>query len=112
VKGTKAMSKEPINVEEVIGVLMEPGDTKDVKKFISELDEAYNKFIAKHYTRFNVSMVAKNGKAALNFVGFRPEEKEETKRRLEMEEEKRKKAEEVELMEYLRLKKKYQNKEG
>lgn len=101
------INKEAIDVKEDIEVLMKPNETKDVKEFIKELDERYNKLCHKAYNSFSVSMVVKEGKSFLVFSGVRKESPDEIKKRVAVEEEKEKRNEEAELKTYLRLKKKF-----
>lgn len=97
-----------IDISEDIGVILNPGQSKDVKELITELNETYDKYCHQNFDKFSVSLVTKDNKTGLVFVGFRKEDDSELKKRLATEDDKLKRAEAAELKEYLRLKKKYE----
>jgi hypothetical protein len=102
------MSKDPIDVSEKLGVYLNPKtNTRDIREFAKELEADFKKFEHQNYDHFSVVLALEDGKPILNLVGYRKENPDETKKRLAIEEQKQKKAEEVELKEYLRLKNKY-----
>ena len=101
------INKDPIEVSEEIVALMKPGEQKEVKLFIEELDSAYKTRSHLAYDKFSVSLATKDGKTGLVFIGVRRENKDETAKRVAIEEDKQKRVEDAELREYLRLRKKY-----
>jgi hypothetical protein len=102
------MSKDPIDVSEKLGVYLNPKNaTKDVREFAKELEADFQKYCHQNYDHFSVVLVLEEGKPVLNFMGYRKETPDETKKRAEQEEKTQQRVEAAELREYLRLKGKY-----
>jgi len=101
------INKDPIDVSEDLEVLLKAGDKIDFEQFINNIEEFHNKYCHKNYDHFSVGLITKDGKSGVVFIGLRKENQEETKKRVAIEEAKAKHAEEVELKQYLMLKKKY-----
>jgi len=91
-----------------IAPLLAEGDTVEYKELIEKLEELFGRNAHKVYDTFNVTMI-KDQKLgiALVFEGEREESKEETAYREAEEGAKKKRVEDAELKEYLRLHKKY-----
>lgn len=98
---------KPMTTDRIAPLLAE-GDTVGYKELIEKLEDLFNKNTHKMYDTFHVSMV-KDQKLgiALVFEGKREETKEETYRRETNEFATKKRIEDAELKEYLRLHKKY-----
>lgn len=102
---------KPMTTDQIAPLLAE-GDTVEYKELIEKLEELFNKNSHKVYDAFNVSMVKdKKLGIALVFEGEREETKNETAQREAEEAATKKRVEDAELKEYLRLKKKYGKKE-
>jgi len=101
------INKEPIDIEEFISIIIRSGESKEIKELISNLEELYNKYCHNNFNKLTVSLLVRDGKSFLNLVGVRKENEKETKKRIIIEEDKLKRLEEIELKEYLRLKRKY-----
>ena len=95
-----------------IAPLLAEGDTHNYKELVEKLEDLVAKNTHKAYDKFHVTMV-KDDKlgVALFFEGEREETKEETVKREAYEAAKKKRIEDQELKEYLRLKKKYGKKD-
>lgn len=91
-----------------ISPLLSEGDTLDHKELIEKVEDLFNKNCHKAYEKFSVTLV-KDQKLgwALVFAGDREETKQETAIREAAESAKRKRIQDAELKEYLRLKKIY-----
>lgn len=106
------MSDAKPKTNDRIAPLLAEGDTVEYKELIDKLEELYGKNAHKVYDKFNVSLV-KDAKLgwALVFDGEREETKDETAIREAREAAERKRVQDAELKQYLRLHKVYGKKD-
>jgi len=97
---------EPQEVKEQVEVLMKTGVMVDSKEFMEKLNELTTRY-GLMYDRAEVGLVNMDGKGTLVMNGVRKETAAEMKEREEKDTDKKKKLEEHELAEYLKLHKKY-----
>jgi len=102
------MSDEKKTRWDKIDVLMAEGDSLPREDLVDKINDLFNQNAHKVYDSFHVTLVkdAKIGWALL-FEGEREESKEETAAREANDKATRKRVEDAELKEYLRLNKKY-----